>query len=130
MNVLLNVRTTQPIGLVGTTEEEDALKGKWVRVDRDLNAKSGRWWLSVWYRRSRRLDVPLITSLLILADDEIDLLPEPRSMWHKAPGSLTDGQRGSPKEVFLWYRLRPPLKDVTDDEEIESVITELDGASV
>lgn len=112
----------------GTTEEEDALKGKWVRVNRDLNFKSGRWWLSLWYRRSRRLDVPLITSLLILADDEIELLPEPKSLWHKAPGSLVDGVRGGGKDVYLWYRLRPPLTDATDDEEIEDVITELDGS--
>lgn len=114
----------------GTTEEEDAIKGKWVRVNRDLNFKNGRWWLSLWYRRSRRLDVPLITSLLILADDEIELLPEPKSLWHKAPGSLVDGVRGGGKDVYLWYRLRPPLTDATDDEEIENVITELDGLFV
>jgi hypothetical protein len=113
----------------GTTEEEDALKGKWVRVKRDLHPRTGRWWLSVWYRRSRRLDVSLVTSLLILADDEIDLLPEPKSMWHKAPGSLVDGMSGGGKDVYLWYRLRPPLTDATDEEEIEDVITELDGMS-
>lgn len=96
-------------------------------MDRDLNVKTGRWFLSIWYRRSRRLDVPLITSLLVLADDEIDLLPEPKRMWHKAPGSLADGVRGRVKDVYLWYRLRPPLTDATEDEEIEDVITELDG---
>lgn len=110
-----------------STPEEDALKGPWVRVDSDLNVKTGRWFLSVWYRRSRRLDVPLITSLLILADDEIDLLPEPKSAWHKAPGSLVDGARNAKKDVYIWYKLRPPLSDATDDEEVQDVITELDG---
>lgn len=110
-----------------STPEEDALKGPWVRVNNDLNFKSGRWYLSVWYRRSRRLDVPLITSLLVLGDGEEDLIPDPKNTWFKAPGSLTDGVRSAKSSVFLWYKLRPPLQDVTDDEEIQDVITELDG---
>ncbi|KAF8325842.1 Metallo-dependent phosphatase-like protein [Cantharellus anzutake] len=109
-----------------TTLEDDALKGKWVRVERDLNSRTGRWYLHLWYRRSRRLDVPLITSLLILADDEIELIPEPKSAWHKVPGSLVDGVHPSQMDIYLWYKLRPPLQDASDDEEIQEAITELD----
>jgi hypothetical protein len=109
-----------------TSPEDDALKGRWVRVERDLNEKTGRWYLNIWYRRSRRLDVPLITSLLILADDEMDLIPEPKESWHKSPGSLVDGV-SSEKDLFLWYKLRPPLQDETEDQELEEIITEIDG---
>jgi hypothetical protein len=28
-----------------TTPEDDAIKGKWVRVDNDLNAQAGMYWL-------------------------------------------------------------------------------------
>ena len=110
-----------------TTPEDDALKGKWVRVDRDLNHKTGRWYLHLWYRRSRRLDVPLITSLLILSDDDVDLIPEPKSSWHKASGSLVDGVYPRQKDIYLWYKLRPPLQDASDDEEIQEAITEIDS---
>lgn len=61
-----------------------------------------------------------------MADDEVDLIPEPKSVWHKAPGSLTDGVYPNQPNVYLWYKLRPPLQDVTDDEEIQEVITEID----
>lgn len=43
-----------------------------------------------------------------------------------APVSIRDGLYPSQGDLFLWYKLRPPLQDVTDEEEIKDVITELD----
>jgi hypothetical protein len=72
------------------------------------------------------LDVPLITSLKLLEDGQQDLLSEPKSSWYKVKSSMRHGVYPSQTPLYLWYKLRPPLQDATDDEEIEEAITEID----
>ncbi|KAG8961718.1 hypothetical protein FRC03_005045, partial [Tulasnella sp. 419] len=109
-----------------TTPEEDALKGKWVRVEKDLNVKTGLWYLNIYYRRSRRLDVPLITDILLLEESEYSQLPEPKSEWTKASGQLRDGVYPSQNDLYLWYKLRHPLSGIPEDIELGDTITEID----
>jgi hypothetical protein len=75
-------------------------KGKWTRVERDLQAKNGIYYLAFYYRRTRRLgtcscwhsfmpsrfdppftDVPLITDFMLLGASEEHLLPHPVDEW-------------------------------------------------
>jgi hypothetical protein len=109
-----------------TTPEEDATKGKWVRVERDLNWKTGIWYLNLYYRRSRRLDVDLITDIQLLEEGNEDKLPPPRSAWRRATTPINDGVRPKQRPIALWFKLRPPLQKVSDEKEIEEAITELD----
>jgi len=124
-----------------TTPEEDGMKGPWVRIPRDLNKKDGLWYLvslftlvsssilvnntlkHLYYRRSRRLDIPLIT--------EIQLLPkstEPsgahQEKWKRASRSLRDGVMGS-DPLYLWYKLGPTAQELSESGR-QSLITELD----
>lgn len=94
-----------------------------VRVDHNLNRQSGMWHLSLYYRRTRRLDVPLITELRILPEDE-----KPTTMsehWTRTTLSVRDGVRGlSP--AYLWYRTGQTLRAQTAKGPKEELITELD----
>lgn len=77
----------------------------------------------LWYRRTRRLDVPLITELQILPKDT-----EPKDMsqhWHKVPNSLHEGIiRAEP--LFLWYRAEKTRRELDEEEFRDKLITELD----
>ncbi|ETW79354.1 hypothetical protein HETIRDRAFT_64651 [Heterobasidion irregulare TC 32-1] len=108
-----------------SSKEEDAIKGKWVRVAPDLNLQSGMWHLHVYYRRTRRLDVPLITDLQLLPSTASPANPpSDSSVWHKADLSIRDGvYRAEP--LFLWYQTGKTLSDMTAEEKSE-LITELD----
>ncbi|KAG9037463.1 hypothetical protein FRB95_005402 [Tulasnella sp. JGI-2019a] len=107
-----------------STPEEDATKGKWVKVGPDLNQKTGLWYLNIYYRRTRRLDVPLITSIMVLAEDAMP--PQPHSSWVKASGSLVDGVYPSQRPRYLWYKIQKPLAGIPQGVEVESLVTEID----
>ncbi|KAH7913045.1 Metallo-dependent phosphatase-like protein [Hygrophoropsis aurantiaca] len=117
-----------PPSLVGdlcaptTTIEQDSIKGKWVRVDRDLNQQSGLWTLNIYYRRTRRVDIPLITDLRLLpASDRPTPLTDP---WVKVDHSIRDGiMRAEP--LFLWYRTGKSLHEMSAEEKAQ-LITEID----
>ncbi|WVW78226.1 hypothetical protein I302_100178 [Kwoniella bestiolae CBS 10118] len=112
-----------------TTPELDKLKGKWVRVERDLNLRTGLWYLNIYYRRTRRLDADLITDLQIV--------PEPPSKelqydlenggWQKATGNLHSGVWPSRPEERIWYRTKSQgwddvwKRQVTDNSTEESI---------
>nr|XP_019008286.1 uncharacterized protein I206_06841 [Kwoniella pini CBS 10737]OCF47067.1 hypothetical protein I206_06841 [Kwoniella pini CBS 10737] len=90
-----------------TTPELDKLKGKWVIVERDMNLRTGLWYLNLYYRRTRRLDVELITDLRILPE------PLPEEMielenegWYKAQGDLHSGVWPTQSESRLWYKTK------------------------
>jgi hypothetical protein len=77
----------------------------------------------IYYRRTRRLDVPLITELKLLPEGE-----EPQSMstaWHRVPRSTRTGAMGLPPQ-FLWYKAEKTAREMTDAERKNDLITELD----
>jgi len=120
-------RCMMPPSLVGdlcaptSTSEMDAIKGKWVRVDRDLNMQSGLWRLNIYYRRTRRLDVPVITEMKLLPPDEE---APPSEEWHKVSHSIRDGIMHT-DPIYLWYRKGKTLREM-DEGERQNIITEID----
>lgn len=77
----------------------------------------------IYYRRTRRLDVPLITELKLLPEGE-----EPQSMssvWHKVPRSTRAGAMSLPPQ-FLWYKAEKTAREMTDAERKNDLITEID----
>ncbi|KAG2346718.1 Metallo-dependent phosphatase [Suillus weaverae] len=121
-------RCMMPPSLVGdlcaptTTVEQDAIKGNWVRVDRDLNRQAGLWTLNIYYRRTRRLDIPLITDLRLLPANEI---PEPLTdPWVKVDHSIRDGiMRADP--MYLWYLPGKTMNEMNAEEKA-NLLTEID----
>lgn len=123
-----------------SSTSDDAIKGKWVRIPRDLNLQSGMWHLVraccafhtygdltmdavqlLYYRRTRRRDVPLISDIQLLSSG---VTPSGDGDWIKAPRSLRDGVVRAPP-LFLWYLKDKTLQDISEDER-QSLITELD----
>ncbi|KAH7335387.1 Metallo-dependent phosphatase [Rhizoctonia solani] len=109
-----------------TTPELDAKYGKWVRVDRDMNKQAGVWWNFIYYRRSRRVDVPLITDIRIVDEGDEGSIPDNGKTWKQAEGILTDGIYPRVKNRRLWYSLQKPYANATQGEELDDVVTELD----
>ncbi|EGN95034.1 hypothetical protein SERLA73DRAFT_125374 [Serpula lacrymans var. lacrymans S7.3] len=105
-----------------TTIEQDAIKGKWVRVERDLNKQSGLWSLNIYYRRTRRLDIPLVTDFQLLpAGESPTPLTDP---WVKVDHSVRDGvMRTDP--IYLWYRTGKTLREMSAEEK-QQLVTEVD----
>ncbi|KDR80533.1 hypothetical protein GALMADRAFT_90903 [Galerina marginata CBS 339.88] len=106
-----------------STSEQDAIKGKWVRVPRNLNLEGGYMsgWLNIYYRRTRRQDINLITEIRLYLENE---RPESLESWHKADISLRAGIRGTPP-IFLWYKTGKTSGDMSPEERA-SIITEID----
>ncbi|KIK60489.1 hypothetical protein GYMLUDRAFT_244475 [Collybiopsis luxurians FD-317 M1] len=106
-----------------TTPEKDAVRGPWVRVDRNLNLESGylSGWLSIYYRRTRRLDINLVDSIRLLPPDDS---PSPSDGWTKAEKSVRAGvYHASP--LFLWYHVGKTAGEMTSEEKA-NIITEID----
>lgn len=75
----------------------------------------------LYYRRTRRRDVPLISDIKVLPPG---VTPSGDGDWVKASRSLRDGVvRSSP--LFLWYLKGKTLQDISEVER-QSLITELD----
>ncbi|KAJ7281601.1 Metallo-dependent phosphatase-like protein [Mycena rebaudengoi] len=106
-----------------TTSEQDAIRGPWVRVDRNLNYDAGYFagYLSIYYRRTRRQDINLITDIKLYPESET---PFPPDSWTKVPESLRAGIRGSPP-LYLWYRVGKTAGEMTTEER-SNIVTELD----
>ncbi|KAF9815990.1 hypothetical protein IEO21_04240 [Rhodonia placenta] len=103
-----------------TTKEDDAYKGKWVRVPRNLNVQSGMMSLNIYYRRTRRRDIPVVTDLRILPDRET---PIPFTAdWHKVSHMVSP----SGEKLYLWYRTEKTLLQMTTAERQNDLVTELD----
>ncbi len=107
-------------------------------VEQDLNLKSGLYYLvgsfttslqwrgsdciqNLYYRRTRRLDVPLITDLLLLPKDEAP--PEANGDWVKVSLSIRDGVPGQ-APLYLWYKQGPPRSQLNDTQ-AANLITEI-----
>ncbi|RDB23740.1 putative inactive purple acid phosphatase 29 [Hypsizygus marmoreus] len=106
-----------------STSEQDAIKGKWVRVDRNLNLEANyiSGWLNIYYRRTRRQDINLITDISLLPEKE---QPTPSDNWHKADLSLRAGVMRAPP-LFLWYRTGKTAAEMTPEER-NDLVTEID----
>ncbi|KAK1921767.1 Metallo-dependent phosphatase-like protein [Papiliotrema laurentii] len=109
-----------------TTPELDKTKGKWVAVERDLNIRSGLWYLNVYYRRTRRLDVPLITGLRIVPDPVPDTLQPELNGWIQAAGDLHSGVWPRQPVARLWYKLQDRSMAERQQMTDTAVITEVD----
>ncbi|KAJ3859665.1 Metallo-dependent phosphatase-like protein [Lentinula novae-zelandiae] len=106
-----------------TTTEKDAIRGPWVRVDRNLNDESGYMsgFLSIWYRRTRRLDINLIDSIRLLPSQEE---PSPLDGWTKVDKSLRTGVYHA-NPLFLWYHVGKTAGEMTSEDKGQ-IITEID----
>ncbi|KAI0774766.1 Metallo-dependent phosphatase [Trametes elegans] len=103
-----------------TTKEQDALKGKWVRVERNLKLQQSIKSLNVFYRRTRRHDIPLVTEIRILPDKES---PSPFSIaWKKVAHPINP----SGERRYLWYKADQTWRDMTDAERRNNIVTEID----
>ncbi|PCH44068.1 Metallo-dependent phosphatase [Wolfiporia cocos MD-104 SS10] len=103
-----------------TTKEDDAYKGKWVRIPRNLNKQIGMMSLNIYYRRTRRHDIPLVTDLRILAENET---PSPfSSTWHRVSHQVSP----SGEKLYLWYKAEKTLAQMSARERQDELITEID----
>lgn len=74
----------------------------------------------MWYRRTRRLDTPLITDIRILPEHQT---PSPFSpTWYKVPKPVSP--RG--EKLFLWYNKNKTLSEMAQSERQNNLITEVD----
>ncbi|KAF9563975.1 Metallo-dependent phosphatase [Agrocybe pediades] len=106
-----------------STTEQDAIKGSWVRVPRNLNLEGNylSGYLNIYYRRTRRQDINLITELRLYSENQ---QPETLENWHKVETSTRAGMYGlSP--LYLWYRVGKTAGEMTSEER-GNIITELD----
>ncbi|KAJ2934881.1 hypothetical protein H1R20_g2293, partial [Candolleomyces eurysporus] len=110
----------------GTTKEMDAIKGKWVRVEPNLNREGGYMagYLNVYYRRTRRQDINLITDIRLLSEQETPSQTPAQDHWHRAPTSLRAGILRTPP-LYLWYKIGKTAADMTAEEK-NNIITEID----
>ncbi|EIW71023.1 hypothetical protein M231_07534 [Tremella mesenterica] len=111
-----------------TTGELDKTKGKWVIVEKDLNIRTGLWYLNLYYRRTRRLDVPLITDIRVAPDPPPEDIASELEGWTKASGDLHSGIWPTQPAMRLWYKVADQTWDGWKRQEImdEDYITELD----
>lgn len=111
-----------------STSEDDKLKGKWVRVDKDLNIRTGIWYLSLYYRRTHRLDAPVITDLRIAPYPVPTDLAAELEGWVTAKGDLRSGVWPQQDSLRLYYKLSgtPIGMDDRKRQRQEDAITELD----
>lgn len=77
---------------------------------------------NVYYRRTRRLDIPLITDIQLLPDGQS---PPSSESWKKIGRSIRDGVTREPP-LFMWYLTGKSARDLSAAEKQTDVITELD----
>ncbi|GFZ47944.1 LOW QUALITY PROTEIN: hypothetical protein JCM24511_05691 [Saitozyma sp. JCM 24511] len=108
-----------------TTPDLDKNKGKWVIVEKDLNVRTGlchipdrfrfprffvdlpnMTYLNVYYRRTRRMDVALISDLRIVPEPAPENMAAELEGWTKAEGDLHSGVWPKKPELGLWYKTK------------------------
>ena len=86
-------------------------------------------YLNVYYRRTHRLDAPLITAIRMIAEPPPESLESELQGWVKASGDLHSGVWPSQKEARIWYKLQDRDTSGRRQEastDFDDVITELD----
>lgn len=88
-------------------------------------------YLNLYYRRTRRLDVPLISAIRVLPEPPPAELASELEGWVKANGNLHSGIWPTQSEMRLWYQVRDQDWDWARRQEELSydygdTITELD----
>jgi hypothetical protein len=76
---------------------------------------------NIYYRRTRRQDINLITDIKLLPDKE---QPFPLDTWKKADLSLQSGVFSTPP-LYLWYHLGKTASQMTAEEKA-TIVTEID----
>lgn len=111
-----SARSQPPVWDVASGERSPVLPAVPLTVNLTVNAVQ-----LLYYRRTRRRDVPLISDIKLLPPG---VTPSGDGDWVKASRSLRDGVvRSSP--LFLWYLKGKTLQDISEVER-QSLITELD----
>ena len=78
----------------------------------------------IYYRRTRRLDVPLITDIQLLPESAAPPTSSGSYQWTKVSRSIRDGvYRADP--LYLWYQTGKTQHEMTEEEK-HGLITELD----
>ncbi|KAF8519664.1 Metallo-dependent phosphatase-like protein [Gautieria morchelliformis] len=107
-----------------STVADTSNKGKWVRVERNINWRSGPWYLNMYYRRTRcSTNRQIVSELRLLPKDGEGALPD-RNSWYSAGTSVRDGVPGQPP-LYLWWKLGPTLRGLNQNE-TRNLVTELD----
>lgn len=111
-----------------STPTDDKLKGKWVRVEKDLNIRTGIWYLNLYYRRTHRLDAPVITDLRTAPFPVPAELADELEGWIIAKGDLRSGVWPQQSSLRLYYKLSGTPMGVGDRKRLEQadIVTELD----
>ncbi|KAF9531793.1 Metallo-dependent phosphatase [Crepidotus variabilis] len=107
-----------------STMEQDAILGKWVRVPRDLNIEGSYYggFVNIYYRRTRRQDINVITDIILLEENKV---PDDPKGWHSTSVSVRTGSRGSLTPMYIWYKTGKTGYDMNPEEK-SNIITELD----
>ncbi|KAH9926297.1 Metallo-dependent phosphatase [Epithele typhae] len=103
-----------------TTKQDDAHKGKWVRVGPNLKQEVSLKSLNVYYRRTRRHDIPLVTELSILPENQTP--PAGSTGWLRVDHPINP--KGAKR--YLWYKAAKAWKDMSEGERKNDVVTEID----
>lgn len=108
-----------------STPEKDAIRGNWVRVDRNLNYEASylSGYLNIYYRRTRRQDIDLVTEIQLLGASDSPPSVEDGT-WHKVDMSLRAGVVRAPP-LYLWYKTGKPAGQMSVEER-SNIVTELD----
>ena len=83
-----------------------------------------RRYLNVYYRRTRRLDQPLITDIRLVPEPVPEDLKDDLSGWVKADGDVHSGVWPSQPEERLWYKLQDESKRQSAPS--NDIVTEVD----
>jgi hypothetical protein len=102
------------------------LTGHPFKVDRELNWKTGVWYLNIFYRRTRRFDVPLIDSILLLEDGASPPSSVDLSKYKQASGDFRSGVWPRKKALRLWYKTREPERPGASKTDLKHKIVEWD----
>ncbi|KAM0755762.1 hypothetical protein T439DRAFT_351508 [Meredithblackwellia eburnea MCA 4105] len=95
-----------PPGIYDMCTPEDALRGKWVRVERDLNRNVGMYYLYLFERRLLpNSKAPVITNLTLLTHSPTSDDLSGDGLWVEVSESIRTGVWPRMPSMFLHYQL-------------------------